>query len=76
MPLRWQKMTVVLMTLGMLLIGLIYLAHSDTKNFEAMIGGYKQLCSTAGYVCIGYILGNVGEHLKNVVAKIIPKKLQ
>ena len=74
MPTRWQKMTVTLVTLTLLLIGMIFLNYSDNKNFEQLVDGYKQLCSTAGYICIGYILGNVGEHLKGVVSKILPEK--
>lgn len=69
MPTKWQKMTVTLVTMLVLLIGLIVLNYSDNLKFEALIDGYKQLCSTAGYICIGYILGNVGEHLKDVVNK-------
>lgn len=73
MPTRTHKITVTLVTLGIMLAGLIFLNYSENKNFVALVDGYKSFCSAAIWICGAYIAGNVGEHFKGAIGSVINK---
>ncbi len=74
-PIRWQKITIALGAVGLVLLGLIaIILLANTKMTDAkfieVVKAYGMFCGVVPPVAIAAIVGNVGEHVKNAMAAV------
>jgi len=74
-PWRWQKITISLGSVALVLIGLIVVTYADLDEaqYSELVKGFGSFCSAVSTIALAAIIGNVGEHWKPAINTVLTK---